>query len=375
MEITCHGSYLELLRAKCHFATPIFQDDIYDDTAVGSALDSIKKKFENKPDQVQQSAPKKLNPALKPKPLPKKLPDGKLNLGGGGYLQGVVGNDRIPKVNGSIDNTSSAVSEKRDHPVTEKTDQTSSVNTKESAVRIINNALSKRDGVREISSIFKGNDDSSHNIPPKVTPKPKPVVRRTSDANNNSKSDTKESERTAEKKMTGTVDRENSLQSSSQSSPIGLSVHERAKLLANSGNLPNMKPDLASSPRTKGMKPLTSEKPISPAGTGSPKRFNIPKNKSQENVSVELRRVMVDSSDVRKILHRKSVKSVIRKSDDKRFRKVELDSIRDSGNVPVKPDPIYEEIDWEDLEKEFKRTVQEKGKLFLSFIVISDKHP
>ena len=277
-----------------------------------------------------------------------------------------MGNDRIPKVNGSIDNTSSAVSEKKDRPVTEKTDQTSSLNTKESAVRIINNALSKRDGVREISSIFKGNDGSSHTIPPKITPKPKPVVRRTSDANNNSKSDTKESERTAEKKMTGTVDKENSSQTSSQSSPIGLSVHERAKLLANSGNLPNMKPDLASSTRIKGMKPPTSEKPISPAGTGSPKRFNIPKNKSQENVSVELRRVMVDSSDVRKILHRKSVKSVIRKSDDKRFRKVELDSIRDSGNVPVKPDPIYEEIDWEDLEKEFKRTVQEKGKLFLT---------
>ena len=293
---------------------------------------------------------------MKPKPLPKKI-------GGGGYLQ-TVGNDKILQINGSVDITSS-VAEKRDRSGTEKGNEAKSVKDKETAVRVIGNALAKRDSKVEIPSVFKVNDDSSHNVPAKL-PKPKTPVRKTFDTNNNSKSDTKENEKMVEKKTTGISDKENSSQSSSQGSPLGLSVHERAKLL--SGNLPKMTPDtVTGSPKSKqGIKPQTSDKPNSPAGTGSPKPFILPKDKSQENVTVELRRVIVGSSDVKKILHRKSVKSVIRNTDDKKFKVLECDSIKDCGKAPEKPEKLLVDIDWVDLEKEFKRTVQEKGKLFFN---------
>lgn len=321
-----------------------------------SPLSNLKSKFE------QNSFP---NPAPKPKPASKPFQ----KLGGGGYLQGVVGKDNIP--NGSIENSSK--DDKGSESGTGKGDDSSSIRDKESARHVINNVLTKRNSkIDSLVEKFKETDNSSPNTAPNTAPKPKPKtpVRKYFDSNNNSKADTKESDKTVEEKMTGGIEQKTS-EKSSQGIPLGLSVHERAKRLTE--NLPNMKPENLGGLKNKpGIKPQTSEKPKSPAGTGVQKKITIPKDKSQAgDFAVELRRKIVDSQDPKKSLHRVSVKSVIRNFDEKKFKIAPRDSVKANEKPPEKPAKLDEEIDWEDLETEYKRITQEKGKIEIPNIINS----
>ena len=308
-----------------------------------------------------------LNPALKPKPVPPAKNVTK--FGGGGFLPGVVGNDKIPKlpVNGTVGKSN-------EHGTQNKSDSITTVKDKEAAKEVLNKVLGKRDSVSKIADIFRANEESSHATPPKTTPKPKPPtpVRKTFDTNNNSKPntkdiaknfipDSKESDKGPQNKMTGSVDKEKSSDTAvttGSSGTKGLSILERQKLLENKLH-PESKPGIKPLPSEK---PAPSEKTKHPAGTGAAK-FTIPKPKSQDkslDFAVELRRKIVDSADPKKSLHRVSVKSVIRNFDAKKFKLAPRE--KDVGPAPEKPTALDAEVDWEDLIDEFQKIAQEKGK-------------
>ena len=346
----------------CHF--DLQDEEIYEDgsSIVQSPvnnLSNLKSRFEQKPEQ--NNVTRNPNPVLKPKPVPPAK-----KFGGGGYLPGVVGNDKIPKL--PVNGTAGKVYEQA---TLNKSDQRA-VKDKETAKQVLNNVLGKRESVSEIANIFRANEESSHNTPPKITPKPKPPppVRKIFDTNNNSKPDakdtdkkiipdSKESEKGPQNKMTAGVDKEKELDSpgpQASNSNKGLSILERQKLLANKLH-PETKPGIKPAPSEKS---APSEKPKSPASTGSTK-FTIPKTKSQnDSFAVELRRKFVDSSDPKKSLHRVSVKSVIRNFDTKKFRLAPRE--KDVGPAPEKPTALDVDIDWEDLIAEFQKIAQEKGK-------------
>lgn len=217
------------------------EGEIYDDgsSTFQSPINNLKSRFEQKPEQ--NSSPKNLNPALKPKPPPpaKNL----AKFGGGGFLHGVVVNDKIPKlpVNGTVGKGNDLGAQNKN--------DSSTVKDKESAKQVLNNVLGKRESLVKIPDVFRAIEESSQHTPPKITPKPKPPppVRKTFDTNNNSKPDTKETvknsvpdsketEKALDNKMTAGVDKEKCSEapvSQGSNSTVGLSIAERQKLLAN----------------------------------------------------------------------------------------------------------------------------------------------
>ena len=131
-------------------------------------------------------------------------------------------------------------------------------------------------------------------------------------------------------------------------------VKEKANLLfggvSPSDLKSNLKPVSARLQETKTQdKPEASVKPIIPKRTDSDKG----------TPTVEFRTKLEQLNKAK----RKSVKSIVRSKDNRKFHKVEPDDIQSEEVVPNKPDKLDIEVDWEKLAADFKNLQKDLGKI------------
>lgn len=238
---------------------------------------------------------------------------------------------------------------------------------------IVNSKVVKRDGDSIQNRGFQAKRNSKVNIPdafrnnsePPIKPNPKPALtpKPKSDNNNNASSSTSSS--TASGKMdiarrferkTSDSDQVNSTRKNSVGKPSG---HEDWKPVI--GEKPN-------SPRGVNVLQMASQstvadlksrlKPVGAKVDGKP--VPLQRNLSDTSENVELRNKQNKFGN-RTSDKRKSVKSVIRNLDGKKFHRIEVGTLNDSSKPPEKPDSLDFEIDLEALVEDFKKALQVIG--------------
>lgn len=101
-------------------------------------------------------------------------------------------------------------------------------------------------------------------------------------------------------------------------------------------------------------------KPVNPKPTTPLKK---PNESSSDSVQVELRNKQ-NKFGVRTSNKRKSVQSVIRNIDGKKFHRIDAKQLDDSSKAPEKPESLDEDIDLEALNEDFHQALKTIGKLF-----------
>lgn len=242
---------------------------------------------------------------------------------------------------------------------------------------IVNNDVVKRDGDSIQNRGVQAKRNSKVNIPdafrnsePPIKPNPKPTLtpKPKSDNNNNASSSTSSSTASGKvdiakrfERKTSDSDQVNSTRKNSVGKPSS-GNEDRKPVIGEKPNSPRgvnvlqMASPSAVADLKSRLKPVGAKVDGKPVTTQ--RKLSDPSHTDLENVELRNRQNKFGNRTSDK---RKSVKSVIRNLDGKKFHRIEVGTLNDSSKPPEKPDSLDFEIDLEALVEDFKKALQVIG--------------